>query len=263
VIAHLYYPRIIAHRGGGALAPENTLAGLRIAQRMGCRGVEFDVALTADAVPILLHDETLERTTNGAGCVAAKTAAEVACLDAGGKHHRAFAVEPARPAGLSPSLESTLGVPTFQAAFQTCTELGLWMNVEIKPTPGTEAVTGHVVASAVAAHLAVHPAAAIVLSSFSVLSLQQAMQVVPTVPRALLMETIPADWRGQLASAGASALHTAAAGMTAERIAPLCNSGIPLACYTVNDRATADTLFAAGVSAIFTDRIDLWTPEEM
>lgn len=248
MIAHLYYPRIIAHRGGGALAPENTLAGLRIAARMGCRGVEFDVALTADGVPILMHDETLERTTNGVGCVAAKTAAEVACLDAGGKHHRAFAVEPA---------------PTFQAALQTCTELGLWMNVEIKPTPGTEAVTGHVVASAVAAHLAVHPAAAIVLSSFSVLSLQQAMQVVPTVPRALLMETIPADWRGQLASAGASALHTAAAGITAERIAPLCNSGIPLACYTVNDRATADVLFAAGVSAIFTDRIDLWTPAEM
>lgn len=248
MIAHLYYPRIIAHRGGGALAPENTLAGLRIAARMGCRGVEFDVALTADGVPILMHDETLERTTNGAGFVAAKTAAEVACLDAGGKHHRAFAVEPA---------------PTFQAALQTCTELGLWMNVEIKPTPGTEAVTGHVVASAVAAHLAVHPAAAIVLSSFSVLSLQQAMQVVPTVPRALLMETIPADWRGQLASAGASALHTAAAGITADLIAPLCNSGIPLACYTVNDRATADVLFAAGVSAIFTDRIDLWTPAEM
>lgn len=248
MIAHLYYPRIIAHRGGGALAPENTLAGLRIAARMGCRGVEFDVALTADGVPILMHDETLERTTNGAGFVAAKTAAEVACLDAGGKHHRAFAVEPA---------------PTFQAALQTCTELGLWMNVEIKPTPDTEAVTGHVVASAVAAHLAAHPAAAIVLSSFSVLSLQQAMQVVPTVPRALLMETIPADWRGQLASAGASALHTTAAGITAERIAPLCNSGIPLACYTVNDRATADVLFAAGVSAIFTDRIDLWTPAEM
>jgi glycerophosphoryl diester phosphodiesterase len=58
-------------------------------------------------------------------------------------------------------------------------------------------------------------------------------------------------------------LHTAVAGITAERIAPLCNSGIPLACYTVNDRATADTLFAAGVSAIFTDRIDLWTPAEM
>ena len=257
MIPHLYYPRIIAHRGGGALAPENTLAGLRIAARMDCRGVEFDVALTADGVPILMHDETLERTTNGTGFVAAKTAAEVACLDAGGKHHRAFAVEPARPAG------STLGVPTFQAALQTCTELGLWMNVEIKPTPGTEAVTGRAVASAVAAHLAAHPAAAIVLSSFSVLSLQQAMQVATAIPRALLMETIPADWHRQLASAGASALHTAATGITAERIAPLCNSGIPLACYTVNDRATANALFAAGVSAIFTDRIDLWTPAEM
>jgi glycerophosphoryl diester phosphodiesterase len=244
----LHYPRIIAHRGGGALAPENTLAGMRIAQRMGCRGVEFDVALTADGVPILMHDATLDRTTNGTGFVAAKTAAEVARLDAGGKHHRAFAVEPA---------------PTFRAALQACAQLGLWANVEIKPTPGTEAETGRMAASTVAAHAAAHPAAAIVLSSFSVPALRQAMQVAPAIPRALLTESIPADWREQLAAAGASALHTAAQGISAARIAPLCNSGALLACYTVNDRATADALFAVGVSAIFTDRIDLWTPQEM
>ncbi|WP_237218208.1 glycerophosphodiester phosphodiesterase [Rugosibacter aromaticivorans] len=244
-IPHLIrYPRIIAHRCGGALAPENTLAGMRIAARLGCRGVEFDVALTADGVPILMHDATLERTTNGAGFLATKTAAEIACLDAGGKHHRAFAVEPA---------------PTFQAALQTCAELGLWANVEIKPTPGTEAETGRVVANLVAG---IGPGT-VLLSSFSVLALQQALHVAPAIPRALLTETIPADWRDQLVAAGASALHTAASGITVDLIAPLCHSRIQLACYTVNDRATAATLFAAGVSAIFTDRLDLWMPEEM
>ncbi|NIO40416.1 MAG: glycerophosphodiester phosphodiesterase, partial [Burkholderiales bacterium] len=55
------YPRIIAHRGGGVLAPENTLAALRYARNLGFEGVEFDVKLTADNVPVLFHDETLER----------------------------------------------------------------------------------------------------------------------------------------------------------------------------------------------------------
>ncbi len=88
------------------------------------------------------------------------------------------------------------------------------------------------------------------------------MHLAPNIPRALLTESIPVDWREQLQACGASALH-AAAGISAELIAPLYNSGVPLACYTVNDRARATTLFTAGVSAIFTDRIDLWLPEEM
>jgi glycerophosphoryl diester phosphodiesterase len=242
------YPHIIAHRCGGALAPENTLAGLRIAARMGCRGVEFDVMLTADGVPILMHDETLERTTSGEGPVAATPAATIARLDAGSKHHRAFAVEPA---------------PTFQAALQLCATLGLWANVEIKPSVGAEAETGRVVADVVAAHLADGCAAAIVLSSFSAVALQQALRRAPAVPRALLTENIPADWRERLAAVGAQALHTAASAVNPERLAPICNAGMRIACYTVNDRASANSLFAQGVCAVFSDRIDLWQPEEM
>ncbi|MDP3036273.1 MAG: glycerophosphodiester phosphodiesterase family protein, partial [Rhodocyclaceae bacterium] len=88
------YPRIIAHRCGGALAPENSLAGLAIAARLGCRAVEFDVMLTADGVPLLIHDETLRRTTTGRGRVAEMTLAEIRRFDAGGPHHAAFAVAP-------------------------------------------------------------------------------------------------------------------------------------------------------------------------
>ena len=244
----LAYPRIIAHRGGGALAPENTLTGMHIAQRMGCLGVEFDVALTADGVPILMHDETLERTTSGTGFVAKTKAAEIAKLDAGGKHHYAFAVSP---------------VPTFQAALQTCTELGLWMNIEIKPTPGTEVETGRIVASVAAAHLASHPDAAIVCSSFSSAALQQIMHIAPTIPRALLIESIPAHWQSALDLCGAAALHTNAKSLDFSQLTDVCNSKISVACYTVNHRATADKLFAAGVQAIFTDRLDLWQPGEM
>ena len=73
-------PRIIAHRCGGSLAPENTLAGLRASIALGCAGVEFDVMLSADGSPWVIHDETLERTTDGTGTVEEKTVGEVGRL---------------------------------------------------------------------------------------------------------------------------------------------------------------------------------------
>src|SRR6266568_3977912 len=84
------YPRVVGHRGGGALAPENTLAGIRKAAAMGFGGVEFDVMLSADKVPLLIHDETLERTTDGRGAVSAAPYAKLAGLEA---------VRRARPVG--------------------------------------------------------------------------------------------------------------------------------------------------------------------
>ena len=78
------YPRLVAHRGGGALAPENTLAAIRLGQELGYRAHEFDVKLSRDGVAILLHDERLERTTNGQGRAADLAWAELQGLDAGG-----------------------------------------------------------------------------------------------------------------------------------------------------------------------------------
>ena len=83
------YPRIIAHRCGGALAPENSLAGLDLAARLGCRGVEFDVMLSADEIPLLIHDEAVDRTTTGRGQVASLSAEQI----------RQFEVNIMRPSG--------------------------------------------------------------------------------------------------------------------------------------------------------------------
>ncbi|MDK9715911.1 MAG: glycerophosphodiester phosphodiesterase [Sulfuritalea sp.] len=237
------YPRIIAHRCGGALAPENTLAGLRLAARLGCRGVEFDAMLAADGVPVLIHDETLERTTSGQGRVADMDSARLVRLDAGSRHHAAFAVEP---------------VPTLDQALQLCAALGLWANVEIKPAAGHEVATGRVVAR--------HAAAAgcrLVLSSFSVAALQAAAAEAPQLPRALLVESISADWRERVTGLGAIALHCSARGLTAGIAAAVRADGFPLACYTINRRDEAERLFAMGVSAVFSDRPDLWAPAEM
>lgn len=242
------YPRIIAHRCGGALAPENTLTGLRIASRLGARGVEFDVMLSADGVPVLMHDETLERTTTGSGRVADSAAASLAALDAGVGHHRAFAVSP---------------VPTFSQALQLCRQIGLWANVELKPSAGTDAATARAVAAVL--HDESADVGRIVLSSFSAAALQVAATAAPAYPRALLVDTVPDDWRQCMAAVDAVALHVSsrALELTAGPLQAACNAGVTVACYTVNDRSLAERLFSAGLGAIFTDRPDLWNEREM
>ena len=242
-------PRIIAHRCGGALAPENTLAGLRIAARLGVRGVEFDAMLNADGIPVVIHDETLERTTSDTGCVASMMAADMARLDAGVRHHRAFAGEP---------------LPTLAEALQTCAALGLWANIEIKPSAGTDADTGRVVALSVAQY-ADRLRAGLVVSSFSMEALVAVADAAPSLARALLVEALPQDWKARLSAVKATALNVSCTALAADaaRLSEICRAGIVVGSYTVNNRAVADQLFSVGVQAIFTDRPDLWAASEM
>ena len=243
------FPRIIAHRCGGALAPENTLAGLSIAARLGVCGVEFDAMLSADGIPVVIHDETLERTTSGAGFVADTPVADMAQLDAGVRHHRAFAGEP---------------LPTLAAVLQTCAALGLWANIEIKPSAGADADTGRIVALSVA-QCVDSLRAGLVLSSFSMDALIAAAVAAPTLPRALLVDALPQDWQTRLSAVGAGALNASCTALETDavRLSEICRAGITVGGYTVNNRALADRLFAAGVHAVFTDRPDLWVASEM
>ncbi|HEX7156357.1 MAG TPA: glycerophosphodiester phosphodiesterase family protein, partial [Burkholderiaceae bacterium] len=88
------YPRVLAHRGGGSLAPENTIAAISLGAARGQSAVEFDAMLARDGVPVLIHDPTLDRTTDGRGAVGRLSAAELARLDAGSWHSAHFAGEP-------------------------------------------------------------------------------------------------------------------------------------------------------------------------
>ena len=88
------YPRLVAHRGAGKLAPENTLTAMRVGHAHGYRMVEFDVKLSADGVAFLLHDATLERTTSGRGRADALPWRELSRLDAGAWHSAEYAGEP-------------------------------------------------------------------------------------------------------------------------------------------------------------------------
>ena len=236
-------PRWIAHRGGGALAPENTLAGFRLAARLGFKAVEFDVMLSRDGVPLLMHDETLERTTNGSGYVADLDWAEIAGLDAGSNYHKSWAGEP---------------VPRLEQVLVLCDELGLAPNVEIKPVTGHEEATGAVVAEVVRR---LWPAAAgLLLSSFAEAALVAVQRRLPAVPRALLVETVPADWHERLRHLGCVALHARASALDAEILAACTAAAVPVAAYTVNTVEEAARCFGLGVRALFTDRLDRFAP---
>jgi glycerophosphoryl diester phosphodiesterase len=136
---HWPWPRVLAHRGGGALAPENTLAAIDVGRAQGYRAIECDAMLAGDAVPVLIHDDTLERTTDGRGPVPAVTAAQLQRLDAGGWFDARFA---------------GARVPLLAEAIAHCRSHGVWMNIEIKPARGHERQTGEVVAALVAAAFA-------------------------------------------------------------------------------------------------------------
>ena len=233
-------PRVFAHRCGGALAPENTLAGLPIARALGLRAVEFDVMLSADGSPWVIHDETLERTTNGHGQVCATSDAQLAQLDAGGYQHRSFAGEP---------------LPTFVALAQRCRELGLLANVEIKPAAGFEAQTGEVVARAIVELW--QGIAWPLVSSFSEVALAAARRVAPQLPLGLLCVRPPADWLERLGAVAGYSLHCDANEVDDATLAQAACAGVPVLCWTVNTPAQASALWARGVTSVFADRIDL------
>ncbi len=236
------FPRIIAHRGGGTLAPENTLAALRCGLAHGFRGFEFDVMALPDGGLVLMHDAELGRTVSGSGSMADQTFASLSAADAGAWFSAEFIGE---------------RVPSFEQAAQFCLQHGLWMNVEIKPLPGHESMTGRCVAAACAGL----PADAVLLSSFSTEALQAAQEVAPNVARGLLVERVPPDWHQLLDQLHAVSLHAQAGALTAAQASAVKRAGFGLMCYTVNDPAQARALFGWGVDAICTDRLDLITPD--
>jgi glycerophosphoryl diester phosphodiesterase len=246
------YPRWIAHRGAGKLAPENTLAAFRAGASHGYRMFECDAKLSADGVPFLMHDTTLERTTNAReifGPAASATGGdhewnELARLDAGGWHSRSYAGEP---------------LPTLENISRFCLANGHCLNIEIKPTPGAERRTGEVVARH-ADRLWNNAPVAPLLTSFRPESLQGALDTAANLPRGLLLDTL---WKGWLETA-----------LSLECVAIVCNyalwdqstltltksAGLRCLSYTVNDEWVAQHLADLGTDGIITDRVDLFAP---
>lgn len=228
-----------AHRGGGSLAPENTLAAFEVGARLGFTMSECDVKLSSDGVLFLLHDDTVDRTSNGHGAAADLSYDAIASLDAGSWFDKRFAAE---------------RMPTLAELSQTLERLGMLVNLEIKPSPGRETLTGTDVARE-AARLWRGRTPPLV-SSFSEDALAAARDAVPDLPRGLLVTDVPPDWHARAARLECVSIHVAHKSLNAELMQTFKDAGLFVMAYTVNDLSRAQLLVEWGVDAICTDRID-------
>lgn len=229
---------VVGHRGAAGLAPENTLSGFAVARRLGCAWVEIDAKLTRDGVLILMHDDRLDRTTDSTGPVAHADFSTIRSLDAGG--------------WFSPQTKGER-VPTLVEALDFAVDLGLGVNVEIKPCPGREEET----ALAVFNVLSGMPNASVLISSFDAGAIAIAAERCPDRPRALLVEAKTFDGSAERAVAmGCEGLHVPHSIMDAVRIGAIRAHGLSVRCYTVNDPDRAADLIAWGAEAVFSDYPD-------
>ena len=223
----LQLPQVIGHRGAMAYAPENTLASFREARRRGARWVEIDVKLTADGVPIVMHDASLKRTM-GVDRLVAET----------------------------PRAELPGEVPTFEQAIACFRELGLGCNVEIKPCEGREVETARV---AVETLRRAWPAAlpAPLLSSFKDESLKAAQETAPEFARALLLGELVEDWQSRARAVGVAGMNVGRRKLTAAGAVAVKRAGYALSVWTVNDPDEARALVGMGADCIITDAPDV------
>lgn len=233
------YPRWIAHRGAGLLAPENTLAAFALGAAHGFRMFECDARLSADGEVFLLHDDLLERTTDGHGAALAHDWAALSRLDAGRWLGADYAGEP---------------LLTLAQLVAFCHARGCLLNVEIKPAPGDEVRTGRRVAELLSTTWCASPLP--LLSSFSPAALAAALEGAPRLPRALLLERFEQGWRECAGRLACVAIVAQAQAWNAETARAVADAGWHRAAYTVNDDDEAERLFALGVESLITDRID-------
>ncbi len=234
------YPSLVSHRCGGTLAPENTLPGFDVCLQYGCTMVEFDAKLSADDHVFLLHDDTLERTTNGRGPAADASWDALARLDAGSWHGASYA---------------GVQLPSLAAVAARCARDGILANIEIKPCPGRDAHTGTLVArSAATLWQSMTPP---LLSSFSIEALAAARIAAPELPRGMLFDALPHDWLAIASELECVSVHVNHHHLTEPQAAAIRAAGLHLLTYTVNDAARAQQLMQWGVDMICTDRIDL------
>jgi glycerophosphoryl diester phosphodiesterase len=234
---NLTLPRVIGHRGAAEAAPENTLAGFREAKRQGAAWVEFDAKLSADNRCFLLHDDTVDRTTNGKGAAREKSWDELAALDAGSWKGPQFAGE---------------RLPLLKDALALFAELDLAFNLELKPCPGRDIETARLVLAELRQSWPTSRPTPLI-SSFDLPCLEVARDEFPEFPRGLLLEAHPADWTAIARRLDVATVNVWDRDATADWAGEIKAAGYGLLVYTVNDAERAAQLIAWGADGVFTD----------
>jgi glycerophosphoryl diester phosphodiesterase len=210
---------------------------LRKAKELGCRWVEFDVRLTVDGQLILLHDERLERTTNGRGKAALVPLETVRRYNAGHRFGDAFRGE---------------RVPTLTEAVRVLGELGIGANIELKAARGRAAETGAAAAALISRMWPSHLPAPLI-SSFLEEALSAVRACAPSIARGLLFRSVPRNWHIRAQKLGCATVHADHRCLHPALVAEIRDAGYPLLTYTVNDAARAVVLFSWGVTSVFSD----------
>ena len=233
---------VIAHRGACAYAPENTLASMRKAHALGAQWVEFDVMLTADGEAIIMHDETLARTTNGGKRAVAETLyQDITRLDAGTWFGKQYAQKP---------------VPTLVELLELLKKLKLNINLEIKPTPGKEVETAEK-SLACLRHYWPLEASPPMISSQSPQCLRTVHQLAPELCLGAVIHEWDTPWKIWLRDYACQAASVNHLILTPENVKQLKADLNYLLAYTVNDPDRANDLYQWGVDAVFSDKPDL------
>jgi len=237
---------ILAHRGASAFAPENTLRAIEVAAERGATWIETDVRLTLDGQLVMIHDETLSRTTNGSGFVSEHTLAQIRTLDAG--------------AWFGPEFKG-LQVPTLVEYLACIQDLGLSLQLELKPMRGREEELAVAVADTLESVWNFDGAASkLFLASSAERSLSVLAKRLPKVPRALALHYLPHDPERLAREVGVQILHVKDSFLTAEALERIARSPLEIAVATVNSRDRAQFLIGRGVQSVITDNPNLLTP---
>ena len=248
------YPRIIGHRGACAYAPENTLVSFETAINMGVEWIEFDVKITKDQVPIIFHDDTLERTTNGNGAVQDYTLEEIKELEAGSWFGDSF---------------TGISIPTLEEALDILIDRNIGINVELKPCPGRECETSEVALDTLSKIWDDHRR--ILISSFSHVALETAQDMAQDWARGLLIgdeapqmwqdeisqNKLPDNWLETARTLGVATINVQHDRVKREQVEELIDADYVVMAYTVNTPDDARRLQAWGVDSMFTDVPDV------
>lgn len=228
---------LISHRGAPLLAPENTLVSFRKAAELGAKWLEVDVKLTSDLRAVIIHDRTVDRTTNGRGFVAGMTFEEVRALDAGAYFHPEFA---------------GTRVPTLEELIETVLELDIGLQLEFKPTPGDDVETAEI-SAAIIREMWPANRDRFFVSSLSIRSIMAARRHLPNIPAAFAVTVPPRDPEALLRETDCQALQCKAKLVEGDALRRLVDSGVEFAVAVVNDPEEARTYLKAGAQSVLTD----------
>lgn len=208
---------LVAHRGWSGLAPENTLAAIQKAvEHPQIEMIEFDVQLSRDGIPVVIHDYTVERTTNGAGLVSRHTLQELKSLDAGSWFHPDFARE---------------SVPTLEEVLQLV-EGRKQLNIELKQAGALSEGLEKSVVELIRKHSL---ESSVILTSFNHELIRQATKLAPEIPRGLIIYGMPVLVEEQLEATGATILSMCYPYLTRSFVQTFLEKGIQFVAWTIDD----------------------------